>query len=107
MSTVKPQGRFGVVNLSGDKVTDFLEKPDGDGGWVNGGFFVLDKKVINFIKDEKTIWEKHTLTMLAKKNQIRSYQHDGFWYSMDTIRDKEYLEDQWKKKKCPWKKWNE
>lgn len=107
MTTVQPQGRFGAVNTKGTKVLSFLEKPIGDGGWVNGGFFVLNKKILDFIKGDKTIWEKHSLPKLAKKNQVQAYQHKGFWYAMDTLRDKEYLEELWKEKKCPWKSWNE
>ena len=74
---------------------------------MNGGFFVLSKKIFNFIKDDNTIWEQFSLPKLALENQIQAYKHDGFWYPMDTIRDKEYLEELWAKKNCPWKSWDE
>jgi len=92
---VKPQGRFGSLKLEGNKVEQFLEKPLGDGGWVNGGFFVLNKDIFNYIRSEKTIWEREPLERLTKKKQLISYKFNGFWYAMDTLKDKNYLENLW------------
>lgn len=107
MTAVQPSGRFGAVEINKEKVTKFIEKPRGDGGWINGGFFVLNRKVIDFIEDDKTIWEKHSLKKLAEQKQVMAYRHKGFWYPMDTLRDKEFLEETWLNKKCPWKIWDE
>ena len=104
MTTVQPAGRFGAVQLEGNYVKNFVEKPIGDGGWVNGGFFVLNKKVINYIKGDNTVWEKEPLSNISKKKQLMSFKHHGFWHPMDTIRDKEYLESLWVKPSCPWRK---
>ena len=106
MTVVQPAGRFGAVKIKKNLVDKFLEKPAGDGGWINGGFFVLDKKSLNYIKDNYTIWEQEPLKNLSKQNQLASFKHKGFWHPMDTIRDKEYLEEEWRKLNCPWKKWN-
>jgi glucose-1-phosphate cytidylyltransferase len=102
---VKPQGRFGSLKLKGNKVEQFLEKPLGDGGWVNGGFFVLNKNIFNYIRSEKTIWEREPLERLSKNNQLISYKFNGFWYAMDTLKDKNYLENLWSSGKAPWKIW--
>lgn len=102
---VKPQGRFGSLKLEGNKVEQFLEKPLGDGGWVNGGFFVLNKDIFNYIRSEKTIWEREPLEKLTKNNQLISYKFNGFWYAMDTLKDKNYLENLWSSGKAPWKTW--
>jgi len=102
---VKPQGRFGSLKLKGNKVEQFLEKPLGDGGWVNGGFFVLNKDIFNYIRGEKTIWEREPLERLSKNNQLISYKFNGFWYAMDTLKDKNYLENLWSSGKAPWKIW--
>ncbi len=107
MTTVQPAGRFGAVNIKNNLVTEFIEKPLGDGGWVNGGFFVLNKKVIDFIKDDKTIWEKDPLVSLSQKKQLATYKHSSFWHPMDTLRDKEHLEKLWNSSNCPWKIWND
>ena len=104
LTAVKPPGRFGVLGYEGNKVTSFLEKPQGESGWINGGFFVLNKKIINFIKNDKTIWEKEPLINLSNERQLVSFKHRGFWHPMDTIRDKEYLESLWMKPNCPWRK---
>ena len=106
MTTVQPAGRFGSVKIKNNLVQNFLEKPLGDGGWINGGFFVLNKKVLDYIKNDMTVWEQEPLINLAKQKQLYSFKHKGFWYPMDTIRDKEYLEKLWNKSNCPWKKWN-
>ncbi|MSP11256.1 MAG: glucose-1-phosphate cytidylyltransferase [Pelagibacteraceae bacterium] len=102
---VKPQGRFGSLKLEGNKVEQFLEKSPGDGGWVNGGFFVLNKDIFNYIRSEKTIWEREPLERLSKNNQLISYKFNGFWYAMDTLKDKNYLENLWSSGKAPWKIW--
>ncbi len=107
MTTVQPAGRFGAVNIKNNLVTEFIEKPRGDGGWVNGGFFVLNKKVIDFIKDDESIWEKDPLKNLSKKRQLVTYKHRSFWHPMDTLRDKEHLEKLWNSNNCPWKIWND
>ena len=107
MTTVQPPGRFGIVKTKGDKILNFLEKPVGNGAWINGGFFVLNKKILKLIKDDMTIWEKKPLEILAKKRELISFKHKNFWHPMDTLRDKQYLEDLWQEKNCPWKLWNE
>ena len=106
ITAVQPPGRFGSLNLKDDNnVISFLEKPDGDGGWINGGFFVCNSKVIERVKEDSTIWEQEPLITLARENQLNAYKHTGFWKPMDTLRDKIYLEDLWKRKKAPWKIW--
>jgi glucose-1-phosphate cytidylyltransferase len=102
---VKPQGRFGSLRLEGNKVEQFLEKPLGDGSWVNGGFFVLNKDIFNYIRSEKTIWEREPLERLSRNNQLISFKFNGFWYAMDTLKDKNYLENLWSSGKAPWKMW--
>ena len=104
---VKPTGRFGAITVNGNLVKKFFEKPKGDGAWVNGGFFVLNKKIFKYLKDDFTIWEKEPLENLSKENQLVAFKHAGFWYPMDTMRDKAYLENLWDKNKAPWKLWNE
>jgi len=103
---VKPQGRFGSLKLKGNKVEQFLEKTIGDGGWVNGGFFVLNKDIFNYIRNEKMVWEKEPLQKLSKNNELMSYKFNGFWYAMDTLKDKNYLETLWSSGKAPWKIWS-
>ena len=106
ITAVKPPGRFGSLNLKDDNnVISFLEKPDGDGGWINGGFFVCNSKVIDRVKEDSTIWEQEPLMTLARENQLNAYKHTGFWKPMDTLRDKIYLEDLWQREKAPWKIW--
>ena len=104
---VKPSGRFGAIDVKDGSVKKFLEKPKGDGGWINGGFFVLNKKIFNYLLKENCIWEREPLEKLAKENQLMAFEHDGFWYAMDTLRDKIYLENLWKAKNIPWKSWND
>jgi glucose-1-phosphate cytidylyltransferase len=104
---VKPPGRFGALQIENNLVNKFLEKPLGDNGWVSGGFFVLNKKIFNYIKEKNSIWEKQPLEDLAKDKQLIALKFDGFWYPMDTLRDKNYLEDLWNSKKAPWKLWND
>ena len=99
---VKPKGRFGSLKIKNDKVDKFFEKPLGDGNWINGGFFVLSKKIFNYL-GKNSVWEKKPLTDLARKGQLNAFKFDGFWYAMDTIRDKEYLEDLLRSNKAPWR----
>ena len=105
MTVVQPPGRFGKISLDSDKVTKFEEKPDGDGGWINGGFFVLEPAVIDYIKDDTTIWEREPLEALAKDNQLSAFKHTGFWQPLDTLRDKNYLDELWNSDKAFWKNW--
>lgn len=107
MTAVKPPGRFGAFALGpGErKVLDFIEKPKGDGAWVNGGYFVLDPKVIDYIPDDLEPWEKLPMRNLALDGQMAAYRHEGFWQPMDTLRDKIVLEEYWQSGKAPWKVW--
>jgi glucose-1-phosphate cytidylyltransferase len=105
LTATQPPGRFGALNLSGQIVNSFQEKPQGDGAWINGGFFVLSPSVIDYIEDDLTIWEKSPMERLARDGQLDAYLHHGFWHPMDTLRDKVYLEDLWRLGRAPWKTW--
>lgn len=105
LTAVSPPGRFGALTLEGDKVTKFNEKPLGDGGFINGGFFVLSPKVFNYIAGDDTPWEAEPLEALALQGELASYVHRGFWQPMDTLRDRSTLEDLWAKGVAPWKVW--
>ena len=105
LTGVQPLGRFGALNLDDSKVSSFEEKPHGDGGWINGGFFVLSPDVIDKIENDSTVWEGGPMEMLAKDGQLSAYLHHGFWQPMDTLRDKHYLEGLWESGKAPWKVW--
>lgn len=105
ITAVQPPGRFGALDLQGEQVLGFQEKPQGDGGWVNGGFFVLSPRVIDYIDGDATTWEREPLQRLASDGQLSSYFHHGFWQPMDTLRDKTLLEDLWASGKAPWKSW--
>jgi len=105
LTATLPPGRFGALDLQGDKVMAFKEKPKGDGGLINGGFFVLSPSVIDYITDDQTIWEREPLERLAEEAQLGAYRHEGFWQPMDTLRDKTYLEELWQSGKAPWKTW--
>jgi glucose-1-phosphate cytidylyltransferase len=105
MTATQPPGRFGSLDLSGSAVRNFLEKPQGDGGWINGGFFVLSPKVLNLIKGDETFWEREPLEQLAQSDQLQAYLHKGFWQPMDTLRDKTHLEELWQSGQAPWKVW--
>lgn len=105
LTGVQPPGRFGALNLNGSSVKSFEEKPHGDGGWINGGFFVLTPKVIDYIEGDSTVWESAPMECLARDSQLSSYLHKGFWQPMDTLRDKQYLESLWQADKAPWKIW--
>lgn len=107
LTATQPPGRFGALHLENEKITGFKEKPQGDGSWVNGGFFVLSPIVINYIHDDDTVWEKYPLERLAKEGQLSAYFHQGFWYAMDTLRDKNYLEELWTAGIAPWKIWED
>jgi glucose-1-phosphate cytidylyltransferase len=106
MTATQPPGRFGALQLKGNAVTSFLEKPTGDGGWINGGFFVLSPKTLELIEGDETIWERKPLEALAQAGQLQAFFHPGFWQPMDTLRDKNYLEDLWQSGKAPWKAWS-
>ena len=103
LTAIYPPGRFGVLEISKGKVENFTEKPKGDGARINGGFFVLSPKVIDFIEDDATIWEEQPLETLSKQGEIAVFEHDGFWHPMDTLRDKMYLEGLWNEGNAPWK----
>lgn len=105
MTGVQPPGRYGAIVREGNLVQSFAEKPRGDGGLINGGFFVLDRAVLDHITDDQTIWEKEPLENLASSNSLTVFEHTGFWHAMDTLRDKNYLEDLWASGKAPWKSW--
>jgi glucose-1-phosphate cytidylyltransferase len=105
MTGVQPPGRYGAIVREGDLVQSFTEKPRGDGGLINGGFFVLDREVLDHIDDDQTIWEKEPLENLATSNSLAVFEHTGFWHAMDTLRDKNYLEDLWASGQAPWKSW--
>jgi len=102
---VQPPGRYGALLLDGDGVTGFQEKPPGDGSWINGGFFVLQPEVLDYIDDDSTPWESAPLEALARENQLGAFQHSGFWQPMDTLRDKNALEALWQSGQAPWKTW--
>ena len=105
LTGVQPPGRFGAIDLDKDKVLSFQEKPQGDGSWINGGFFVLNPIVIDLIADDSTIWETEPLEQLAKQGELGIYRHQGFWRPMDTLRDRVELESLWDSQSAPWKIW--
>lgn len=107
LTAVQPPGRFGTLTL-GDKqtkVSNFLEKPQGDGAWINGGYFAVEPEAIDFIEGKETSWEQEPLMRIAQENQLSAYKHTGFWQPMDTLRDKRYLESLWNEGVAPWKIW--
>ena len=105
ITAVQPPGRYGALQLSGNFVAGFMEKPRGDGGLINGGFFVLSPHCLEFIEGDETTWEAAPLTNLAARGQLMAYEHDGFWQPMDTLRDKNHLEELWQSGRAPWKVW--
>lgn len=105
MTAALPAGRFGVISVNGDAVLSFAEKPPGEGGWINGGFFVLSPRVMGYIADDSTLWERDPLERLAADGQLMAYKHSGFWQPMDTLRDKIHLEQLWQSGAAPWKCW--
>lgn len=105
ITAIQPAGRFGALDIKGDKVNQFIEKPAGDGNWINGGFMVCEPEVFNLIDADSTVFEEYPLQTLANTNQLTAYKHCGFWQCMDTLRDKNYLNELWEKDKAPWKVW--
>lgn len=106
VTAVSPPGRYGALERQGNQVTGFVEKPRGDGGFINGGFFVLSPLCLDLIEDDQTSWEGTPLTRLSQRNQLMAFEHRGFWQPMDTLRDKIHLEEHWQSGKAPWKKWD-
>ena len=106
LTAVQPPGRYGSLILEERSVKQFQEKPEGDGGWINGGYFVLEPSVINLISGDDCTWEKEPLTELAASEQLNAYMHTGFWQPMDTLRDKQKLEGLWSTRKAPWRVWS-
>jgi glucose-1-phosphate cytidylyltransferase len=105
VTAVQPPGRYGALDMHGSEVRGFLEKPQGEGGWINGGFFVASPKVLDFIADDSTSWELEPMEKLAKQAKLMAYEHKGFWQPMDTLREKLYLDELWNTGKAPWKTW--
>lgn len=105
LTATQPPGRFGAVEMDGEKVISFQEKPVGDGGWINGGFFVLSAKVFDLIDGDNAVWEREPMQRLAHLGQLSVYRHQGFWQPMDTLRDKQHLEELWQSGRAPWKVW--
>lgn len=105
MTSTYPPGRFGAIDIEGNQIKSFKEKPKGDGAMINGGFFVLSPKVVNRIENDKTIWEQEPLMMLAEDNELMAFKHEGFWQPMDTLRDKNKLQELWELNNAPWKIW--
>jgi glucose-1-phosphate cytidylyltransferase len=105
VAAVRPAKRFGALDIEGDKVLSFQEKPEDEGGWINGGFFLMSPKVGELIAGDDTIWERQPLETLARTDQLRAFQHHGFWHPMDTVRDKTYLEEEWGSGRAKWKTW--
>lgn len=105
LTAVQSPGRFGVLAINKKGVTNFREKISGDEGWINGGFFVLEPGVLNYIKGDSVRWEAEPLEVLAREGQLAAYKHHGFWFAMDTIRDREHLEELWRSGKASWKVW--
>ncbi len=105
LTATYPPGRFGALDITDGKVLNFKEKPKGDGAMINGGFFVLSPKVLNYIEDDSTTWEQYPLKQLAEDGELMAYEHHGFWQPMDTLRDKNHLEELWSVRKAPWKVW--
>lgn len=105
LTAVQPPGRYGALDLDGERVVRFQEKPDGDGAWINGGFFVLEPDVLEYIDGDDATWERKPLEMLASKRELNVYRHKGFWQPMDTLRDKMLLEELWTANKAPWRIW--
>lgn len=106
VTAVRPPGRFGAMEISGDRVETFREKPAGDGGWINGGFFVLSRGIGTYIDGDDTVWEQEPLMALARDGELSAYLHDGFWRPMDTLRDRDYLEELWQSGRPPWRTWS-
>jgi glucose-1-phosphate cytidylyltransferase len=106
LTATYPPGRFGALEIQNKQIKRFMEKPKGDGGMINGGFFVLSPSVLSLIKSDKTTWEQEPLMSLAERGELMAFEHSGFWQPMDTLRDKHHLEDLWATEMAPWKKWD-
>jgi glucose-1-phosphate cytidylyltransferase len=105
VTVVRPMGRFGAVDIVDDQVKRFREKPEGAAGWINAGFFVLSPRVFDLIEDDSTVWERGPMEKLASSSNLMAFQHTGFWQAMDTLRDKQQLEEMWVSGKAPWRSW--
>ncbi len=105
VTAIQPAGRFGALDMDGHKITAFEEKPKGDGSWINGGYFVLSPRVLNYINGDQTTWEAEPLQQLARDGELSAYLHHGFWHPMDTLRDNRHLNALWDSGKAPWKVW--
>ncbi len=105
VTAVLPPGRYGALERDGNQVAGFIEKPRGDGGWINGGYFVLSPKVLDFIENDSISWEAAPLAELARRQELMAFEHSGFWQPMDTLREKNLLEDLWQSGKAPWRVW--
>jgi len=105
LTAIKPPGRYGAIDIDGNRVLNFREKPAGDGAWINGGFFVLQPSVLDLIESDQTSWETTPLERLAQQGELRAYRHEGFWQAMDTLRDRVQLEDLWTRDQAPWRVW--
>ena len=106
MTAIQPAGRFGALDIKSSLVNEFIEKPAGDGNWINGGFMVCEPEVLDLIKDDSTIFEQHPLRTLSKRKELAAFKHNGFWQCMDTLRDKTMLNELWDQDKAPWKSWS-
>lgn len=105
VTAIQPPGRYGALHIEKEAVHHFQEKPAGDGAWINGGFFVLEPGVLSYLDGDETVWEQQPLQRLAAEGQLSAYRHSGFWQAMDTLRDKNHLEELWSSGKAPWKSW--
>jgi glucose-1-phosphate cytidylyltransferase len=105
VTAIQPLARFGALELDGSLIRQFVEKPKGDGRWINGGFFVLEPQVFDYLKSDEDVWEQEPLRKLSSDGELIAYRHDGFWAAMDTLRDKNLLEELWTSKRAPWKVW--
>ena len=105
LTAVQPPGRFGTLDIDGDSIRSFHEKPRGDGAWINGGYFVLSPRVGEYIEGDATVWEEEPVERLARDGQLRAYRHAGFWRAMDTVRDRNHLEELWRGGRAPWRQW--
>ena len=103
---VQPPGRFGALDVDGERVREFEEKPRGDGAWMNGGFFVLSPEVSRYLIDDSTVWEQEPMRALAREGQLACFRHEGYWQAMDTLRDRNQLEERWSGGDAPWRKWS-
>jgi glucose-1-phosphate cytidylyltransferase len=105
VTAIQPPGKFGVLNIKNERVVNFNEKIPGDGGWINGGYFVLEPEVLDYIENDKTIWEREPLEKLTKGGNLSAYRHTGFWHPVDTLWDKKHLEELWNTENAKWKSW--